>query len=169
MKKWKFQSLTGISALIVSILTLVGFIYEIQIARKQQYASVLPYLQIRNLEMYSPNYKLSIINDGLGPAFIKSIKVIDNGKEFIGDPQAYLVARDLYGVDTLNYTYSTIYIDRLIPPGKQIDMITAVGDEDNSVRLSDIFVRGDLNIQVEFESVFGERWILNHQRVIKIN
>jgi energy-converting hydrogenase Eha subunit F len=169
MKKWKFQSLTGISALIVSILTLIGFTYEIQITRKQQYASVLPYLQVRNLEMYTPNYKLSIINDGLGPAFIKSIKVIDDGTEYIGDPQAYLAAKNLNITDSLVYTYSTIYTDRLIPPGKQIDMITAVGDDDNALRLSNIFVREGLNIQIEFESVFGERWILSHQKVQKIN
>jgi hypothetical protein len=44
-----------------------------------------------------------------------------------------------------------------------------VGDDDNALRLSNIFVREGLNIQIEFESVFGERWILSHQKVQKIN
>jgi hypothetical protein len=161
-KFWTSEKFIGLSAMFISLCTLILFVYEINITRRQQYASVLPYLQIRHIEMHYPTYKLSLINDGLGPAIIKSIKVINNGKEFLGDPSQYIIKSGILAKDTtLDFSMSNIYPGRLIPAGKQIDMITALGDMENAERLSNLFNNSETTIEIEYESVYEERWVLS--------
>jgi len=160
-KFWTSEKFIGLSAMLISLCTLILFVYELNITRRQQYASVLPYLQIRHIEMHFPTYKLSLINDGLGPAIIKSIKVTQDGKEYLGDPSQFIIQSGIFKIDTtLTFSMTNIYPGRLIPAGKQLDMISADGDLENAERLSNIFLNDKVTIEIEYESVYGERWIL---------
>jgi hypothetical protein len=61
----------------------------------------------------------------------------------------------------LNFSVTNVYPGRLIPAGKQLDMIIAVGDLSNAERLSEIFGSDNVKIEIEYESVYEESWILN--------
>ena len=51
--------------------------------KAQQYISVYPHLTIANYSVNSEDYKYVVVNNGIGPALIKSLKVVDNqGKSY---------------------------------------------------------------------------------------
>lgn len=153
---WTDEKFISLSAMLISLCTMGLFIYELNITRRQQYASVLPYLQIRHIEMHFPTYKLSLFNDGLGPAIIKSISVTHGGKEYIGDPAHFLLKSKIINPDSVNFSMTNINPGRLIPAGKQLDMIIASGDIQNAERLSDVFLREDITISVDSSRFMGK-------------
>jgi len=88
LKKIKTDRLLGISAMIISLLTLIIFIYQTNIMREQSKLSVKPRLN------FSTNFNESdslviieqvIENRGLGPAIIDSISFQYNDKAYVLD------------------------------------------------------------------------------------
>jgi hypothetical protein len=168
VKSFNFDRVVGISALLISLSTVILLIYEVRLARRSQYAAVMPYVQLRNVETNTPSYKIVLFNDGLGPAFISSIRVIERGKTYEGDLQNFLETGDLKSAP-LQYVYSNISSGRLIPAGAELPLISATGDLANSLRISNIFSNDSLEIVIEYKSVFDERWVMSTRRgVIKI-
>jgi hypothetical protein len=77
------ELLLGISATFLSLAALVVSIFQTKIAREQQQKSVLPYLQIRH-EIVDNQMTVFLENEGVGPAFIKSITTSYNKKSLAG-------------------------------------------------------------------------------------
>lgn len=84
--------LFGIAAFIISIGSFLVYIYEANLIREQseliriqQYASVLPYLELGNSHPQDGDYKFILVNNGLGPAFVREVKVRYQGKVYEGD------------------------------------------------------------------------------------
>ena len=58
--------------------------------RKQQYASVLPYLEIwLGTNNKDQLFDLRLLNNGIGPAFIEEIRIVHNGQVYPGDPLSF--------------------------------------------------------------------------------
>lgn len=92
-KKIKTDRILGISAMIISLLTLVIFIYQTNIMREQSKLSVKPRLDFTT--NYSHKDSLVIIkevieNKGLGPAIIDSIYFEFKGEAFAVDIESFL-------------------------------------------------------------------------------
>jgi hypothetical protein len=156
--KINIDRVISFGALIISFATVILLVYEIRLSRKAQYASVMPYLHIVNFEMNRPGYRIVLLNDGLGPAFIESVKVIYYGKEYLGDLQDFLLASKIR-MDSIKFTYTNVSEGRIIPAGAQFAMIAADGDLANSLRLLKIFNPEKMEIITVYKSVFDERWV----------
>ena len=86
---WTTDKIMSTSALFISVLSLVGLMYQSYLAREenkliqmQQSASVLPYLNQWYSE-YDNSFKLILGNKGVEPAFIKDVRIIlDSTKTF---------------------------------------------------------------------------------------
>ena len=72
--KWNSNKILGISAMSISFLTLIIFIYQTNLMSKQNYLSILPYLGISTSNNpANSNYTISLDNFGVGPAIIESV------------------------------------------------------------------------------------------------
>ena len=85
MKKtnWNTDRIIGLSVMMISLLTLIIFIYQTNIMRAQSRLSVTPLLSFNQAESISDStyrIKCSIKNKGLGPAIVESVTIIYEGE-----------------------------------------------------------------------------------------
>ena len=68
---WNSERILSLSAMSISFITLIIFIYQTNLMSKQNYLSILPYLQLSTSNDIEKNtYTLSIQNYGVGHAII---------------------------------------------------------------------------------------------------
>ena len=68
LKKLNTDKILGLSAMLISICTLIVFLYQTNLIKKQQYMSVYPYLTLGNNGSFTADYEYSLTNNGIGPA-----------------------------------------------------------------------------------------------------
>lgn len=150
-------------------------IYQTNLVRKEQKASVLPYLRISfaNGALNSiPYQQLILTNEGLGPAKIEEVNIIEGEKKVAFDILHHL---ELTYSDTI---YSHILISDLVNTGRQIaakDYIIMVRTKNKNKTnlitntykfpdyLSKFFLndaKGEAVIQIIYSSVYGDKWII---------
>lgn len=81
--KMNTDRILGLSAMMISLLTLIIFIYQTNIMRKQSRLSVTPRLSFNQQENINDSiytYRNNMINKGLGPAIVESVIVIYKGE-----------------------------------------------------------------------------------------
>lgn len=158
-KFWNADKIVGMVAFLVSIGTLFTFIYQTNIMRKHQKASVLPYLEIWNAQINN-NYSLNLSNNGIGPAFIDDIKIIFEDSIFHTDPQGFFsyLEEKCDTINHLSFMYSNIGKGRLIPAGKSIPMIK-ITDAPNGIKtLIEIFGNQKAIVEIRYKSIYDEVW-----------
>ena len=82
-KNWNTDRILGLSAMTISLLTLIIFIYQTNIMRKQSRLSVTPRLSFLQQEITNDSsyiYRNNMVNKGLGPAIIESVTIIYEGE-----------------------------------------------------------------------------------------
>ena len=161
-KYWTGDKLLSIAAIILSLSTLIVFIYQTNLIRKQQYMSVFPYLELGDYGISTKNYKFVLENAGIGPALIKDFKVIYQGKVYEEDIATFL-PRIIDPKDTIGFYYANLEAGRLIPPNSPIELL-GISDKKlkSANRLYDLVHKDDLTIEIEYESIYGERWQLSN-------
>lgn len=81
----KTDRLIGLSAMIISILTLIIFIYQTNIINTQSKLSVKPRLSLSSIESTKDSiviFEEAIQNKGLGPAIVKKASIEYKGETF---------------------------------------------------------------------------------------
>ncbi len=150
--------LFGIAAFLISMGTFFVYIYEARLLQKQQYASALPYLEIWN-SGGGANYRLLLVNNGIGPAFIKEVQVRYKGKVYKMDHAAfYEKVRD--STDTFDFTHTNLLPGHVIPAGREIELIEIQDSPKGAARLRRLFGSNDAQIEVVYASVYEEKWQL---------
>lgn len=166
-KHWSTDRVLSISAFFISIISLIALLYQSYLARaeyklmqKQQSASVMPYLN-QFFTNTKGNYRIVFGNDGLGPAFIKSAKfMINDGPTFTKtDDFLRYLAESFKGLDTLDYTYSTISEGTPMPANTTEEMVSFKTAEEYRL-FYNALVENGFHFEIEYEDVYGERWQL---------
>lgn len=179
-KFWTSEKLLSLTALLVSLSTLIVFVYQTNLIRQQQFMSVYPYMNLGNEYSGTLKYKYILSNEGIGPAFIESVKITSPDKEVFNDLVDY-VDHLAISEDSIWYFHSNLNAGKLIPSNKKIPLIQLVNKEmlmelglsdleglpmntiEGSKMLYQILNDDSLNIEIIYSSVYGERWILkNH-------
>lgn len=161
-KFWSSEKIMSMSAILVSLCTLIVFLYQTNLIRKQQYMSVFPYVTMANYGGHTQNYKFIIENNGIGPAIIKSVSVTTKAGQKYDDIVDYVWA-ELDGIskDSVGFYYANIKPGRLIPEG---GLVEAIGLSDKKIEsaniLANILNSEDTDIDIIYESIYGEKWIL---------
>ncbi|MEQ9438257.1 MAG: hypothetical protein RIG62_04385 [Cyclobacteriaceae bacterium] len=168
-KFWNSEKIISLSAFVVSIATLLALLYQIrlsgeqnELSRQQQYASVLPYVQVFTETRDPGHFSVSLVNNGIGPAFIDEIRVVYDEQVYPGDLYSFnweVIAKR----DTLYFTYSNITEGRVIPAGETIIMAEVEGEPAMRDKLMYWFAYGSsgarAKIEVIYSSVYDEQWI----------
>lgn len=88
--KWDTDRVVSFIAILVGVGSLGIVVFQTQIMREQQRASVLPYLAIV-VQSRAETTGLALRNAGIGPALLDDVRVRYKGKDFVGDPYDFFV------------------------------------------------------------------------------
>ncbi len=160
--------LTSFTAIFVSLSTLIVFIYQTNLIRKQQYTSVMPHLYVGLSGTYTPNFKIFMENTGIGPAIIESMTVRYKGKEYQMDLPTFLYEH-AEGMDSLDNVYhSNVPVGTFIPVGRTINMIQVDNSQKDADALMKILTKlesSKFDFEIIYRSVYGERWRIDNNTV----
>jgi len=128
--------------------------------------SVFPYLQMGNGGSHTPNYVFGLRNTGIGPAIITDVEVQKGNGEIFTDIIDYVLDKE-NPKDSLRYYHSNLTVGMLIPEKEVIETIKlSDGKRENGEKLYKILNYPDLRIEIEYQSIYGDRWkITNHESV----
>jgi hypothetical protein len=149
--------LFGMAAFLVSMGTFLIYIYEARLLQKQQYASALPYLEMWNSTPAEGIYKLQLVNNGVGPAFVKDVKVHYQGRIFEGDHLSFYY-KAIPRNEWIRFLSTNLPKGRVLPAGHVIDLILHEGPTANAKRLNDLFGGEKVKIEITYSSVYDETW-----------
>jgi hypothetical protein len=143
----------ALSAIFVSIVTLFVYIYQANIMRKQQYASVWPHVIWDMTISSEEGFYISIYNKGVGPAFIRSTSLTYKG-ETMSDPLMYLT-KIVGNIDSLN-RWNVSVDNRVIGAGEEIRLVQLSGRDIINKLPADVY--RDTEFQICFCSVYEDCW-----------
>lgn len=145
-------------AILASLGTLFIVAYQTHLIREQQYASTLPYLTIWQ-QKNSDTYRLLLINDGIGPAFLERISVEHEGIDHEMDPYDFFVFKIKKEDSTItNVRYSNLRVGRVVPAGETIEVLAVLGSKTNADKIEQWFGEGNAALKITYRSVYDQQW-----------
>ncbi len=167
----------GLSAMLISLMTLFIFLYQTNLLREQSRLSVRPRLTFnKNINKLVTlnvsdstnstliNITLSLRNDGLGPAIIELNKVVDKNSQYdilTFFDTVYPKLKE-YGVFT---QLTELELGEAIPASETIDIFSYQYDVTNEnkinayLNISESYVL-PFDILIEYSSLYKEKWMV---------
>lgn len=174
VKKKSFISsdkLIGLTAMVVSLVTLIIFVKQTNIMDRQSRLSALPYLMVeQSTNGERKLIQFTLVNHGVGPAIIEGRKIIYQGKEYNQDFYQFMTQSlpELKGIEPLNW--SNIYKGQAIPSNGRVVMIAIGGDEETFNRFGTILKSlqqdNTFYFEIEFKSIYGEKWRISNEETV---
>lgn len=165
-KFWNADKLVSVAAMIVSAGSLFVIIYQTNLIRTQQYASVMPYLTIGSAQN-SGQIEIQLTNNGLGPAFIKDIRMQYQGQ--MHHKNMFSMYREFFAENGIEIFTNSIKVGQVIPANETVVLIR-VSDELQSIH---DFIKyldsGEAAFAIEYASVYDERWELSSDIPVKLD
>lgn len=160
--KWSTDRIVSISAILVSISTLLVIIYQTHLMGEAQRASVMPYLEI-SMSVRGDRQVLRVTNTGIGPAMIREVRILTPDSVFQGGP--FVFSKRLINVSEDFDWYSTDLLipDRLIIASQSLSAFSHSVEGTRGNWISDTFKfpynpQGWAVIEISYESIYGDRW-----------
>ena len=174
---WSAEKVMSISALFVSAISLFALFYQLSLAReenelirKQQSASVLPYLQFESI--YSVRtFRIQMVNKGVGPAFLKKVSfTINDSLHFDNSTNVllHIMKKEVNQSDLINYNGSmTIKENTVIQSSESIRVfeISAKSTDDFSgvENFKNYMNNTPPLFSLIYEDVYGNQWELTNK------
>ncbi len=167
----------GLSAMLISLMTLFIFLYQTNLLREQSRLSVRPRLTFnKNINKLVTlnvsdstnstliNITLSLRNDGLGPAIIELNKVVDKNSQYdilTFFDTVYPKLKE-YGVFT---QLTELELGEAIPASETIDIFSYQYDVTNENKINDYLNISEsyvlpFDILIEYSSLYEEKWMV---------
>ena len=172
MKKINISTdrIIGLSAMLISLLTLIIFIYQTNIIRTQSRLSVRPRIAInqsQNTQDSTINLSVEIINKGLGPAIIESIQIIHEQRKYDLDFPAFFkkVYPDIYDFGNL-INNTSLSKGSTLSPGESITLFTfstKLSDLQDLIILLGAAEKYPFEIDIIYASIYDEQWRVNSE------
>ena len=159
------NSLMAITALFVSVLTLVIFIRQTDIMEQQSRNSVMPYL-ILEWNSVEPDTLISIHieNHGVGPAIITKRAFHYKGNTYEMDFRDFLTQNIPEMKEVRIVSSASLENGFSIPAGGKREIITVGGDFKSYELFNEIMIHliegGHFNYDIRYESIYGETWMI---------
>ncbi|MGB5458511.1 MAG: hypothetical protein WBM91_13115 [Eudoraea sp.] len=167
--KWNSDKILSLSAMSVSVLTLIIFIYQTNLMSKQNYLSILPYVQISTSDDKAENtFSLDIKNHGVGPAIIESVIIYYKGeKHDLRDYDNYLynyLKSEMPVLDSVKFFSSSTLDKGIAIPANSSYNVFSVQDSEKDYNLLttslEELLRNGLRYEITYRSIQNERWMI---------
>lgn len=168
---WTSEKIMSISALFVSAISLFALFYQLNLAReenelirKQQSASVLPYLS-QWFSNTSEEFRITFGNRGVGPAFIKKVQIVINDTlEFYNTDDAFdHIFESSEGLRKAYVSTSTFKNGYVLPANQMIHIMTIKNTEGRQL-FQQYMIKNTLDYEVICEDVYGTQWSLSNKK-----
>ena len=169
--KWNSEKVLSISAMVMSFITLVIFIYQTNLMRRQNYLSILPYLSITTSNSSVDNkFSLSLENHGVGPAIIESVTIDYKGTSYdlanFEDELMFFLQAKVPQMDSIiGISHSTLDKGMAIPANKTYNILNITDSEKDYLLLTSglnkLLTEG-LNFKIIYKSIQNERWMITN-------
>ncbi|NNJ88801.1 MAG: hypothetical protein HKP53_05320 [Eudoraea sp.] len=168
---WNTEKILGISAMSISFITLIIFVYQTNLMSKQNYLSILPYLQVSTSNNAAENsFTISLLNHGVGPAILESVTMIQDGKrndlaDYKNEILPYLVSIKP-SLDSIQYfSSSTIGKGIAIPANSSYTLLKIKESQKDyemfTAGLNELEQDG-LQFEIVYKSIQNERWMISN-------
>ncbi|WP_343486298.1 hypothetical protein [Allomuricauda sp. d1] len=160
---WNSDKLFGLTAMLISLVTLIIFVRQTNIMDKQSRLSAMPYLMIETSDNgYEHEFTFELVNYGVGPAIIEGKTIFHNGKSFEMEFDDFLKS-NFDGMDTINIiSYATIQPGLAIPAGGSRTILKIGGSQDDYMTFKDFFSttqeKNPINFEIRYRSIYNDRW-----------
>ncbi len=165
-KFWSSDKFLSLLAFLISIGTFSTFAYQTYLIQKQQYANVLPYLQL-NYGYGHDYFRIDVSNNGVGPAFIENLVIHYQDSSYHTNLSPF--ARQMIQPDSTN-TYSTssssLARGYAIPSKESVQLLASNNKETARLLRKLFYDEDDVEIEIVYSSVFDERWKLTSRSFI---
>lgn len=164
-KFWNADKFVSLAAMVVSVGSLFVIIYQTNLIRTQQYASVLPYLRMGSANQ-KESVEIQITNSGLGPAFIKDIRMQYKGQ--IYHKGLFYMYREFFAENGIEIFTNDISVGDVIPANETIVLMRVSKDLQSIYDFIKYLDDEDTKFAIEYASVYDERWELNEQSNVPV-
>lgn len=175
-KFWSSAKIVSLSAIIISLFSLIALIYqtnlmrlEQQLTREAELKSKMPYLMIANKNYGGPNYSIALFNKGLGPAIIDSFSIISEDSVYQMDLATFFF-EVVPGVAEINpLFYANLLPGQLVPAGEELELLGINNSQEATDELLRLMENGpDIDFRLIYRSVYDERWILTSEQFFPV-
>ncbi len=158
-KFWTGERFVNLLAIVASVGSLFIIIYQTRLIQKQQYASVMPYLEIWNNIPVSGSFEVALINNGIGPAFIESISVHYKDSIIHKDPANFFYDHVMKDDTVSTLYYASVKKGRVVPANQRITLLGARNSQIMADSLRAWFTKDRVRIEVKYRSIYDEHWM----------
>ena len=171
-RKVDFEKLLSISAITLSVMTLLIFIFQTNLLRKQNYISILPYLQISTSnDNHNAIFELNLKNHGVGPAIIESVTMTYDNKnydlvDYENQVHSFLISLDSNFDSLATLSWSTLDRGIAIPANTSYNVFRIGGNQEDYRKFTtslEKLIGSGLNAQIVYKSILDERWKINFE------
>lgn len=154
------EILREFSSEIIASCALVFTAWQFSIQRKHNMVSVTPHLfSFRDRERNDDSaiITVSLINNGLGPAFIHKFEVYLDGK--VSDPDAAVKA--VFGEPDGHFKYTVLGDDFALSPGQKVTLITVPFPIETGTDIKEMEQELErLEVVITYKSAYGTKYVL---------
>lgn len=159
---WNTDRIVGFSAMAISLMTLVTFVYQTQLMERQSRLSVLPYLSIATSYNPSlPSFSIRLENLGVGPAVLVSRSIIYKGKTYNMDIDEFFLQEIPAFKDIAFLSYTSLDTGDVLPAGTS-EVVLGANDSLSTVNLLMEMVfelqEEGLDYEIVYKSIYEEEW-----------
>lgn len=169
---WSPDRVMSTSALFVSLVSVIALFYQLNLAReenalirKQQSASVLPYLSF-SPSLGPQNYRMTFVNQGVGPAFIKEVEFTVNGTVKFERSDFFFnyISEKILEADGVEVRLATFsFMDgNVLPANDALDILTLKNEAGISL-FRNYLASIEWGFSIIYEDVYGARWKLDSE------
>ena len=167
-KRFNADRAIGLTAMLISLLTLLAFGFQTYVVHQQGRLSVTPRLEFGsslNIADSLVTYTFSVRNKGIGPAIIKQANILHNGEAWSADPEHFYESNfpELFELGYFD-RLSTLSPDQAISQGETLELMINTFNEDLSEVLREYLQMGDsdypLRLRLEYASIYEDSWIM---------
>jgi len=161
----------SISAMSISFITLIIFIYQTNLMRRQNHLSIMPYLMLSTTNDSGNNtFELNLKNHGVGPAIIETVTIKYQGERYDlikYDNHLYTLLASLEpALDSLvHVSYGTLDKGIAIPANTTYNIMAVREDQKDFRLINSVFkkmVSGGLDYEIVYKSIQDERWVIHN-------
>lgn len=168
--KWNSEKILSLSAMSMSFITLLIFMYQTDLMKKQNYLSILPYLSVTDTSNAAEQtYELDMYNHGIGPAILESTTIIYKTKKYDlreYDSRVFTFLRTVAPqLDSIrNFSSSTLDPGMAIPANSKYNIFAVTNSSrDFGIMTSELerLLSEGLNFEIIYKSMQNERWLIS--------